>query len=76
MVVATSTAVPRFCRGQSVRFVGGEGAIQGYQPASGTWVYEIAMDLGSEPLFGRIGCETTILLIEADLQVIDYSSGC
>jgi hypothetical protein len=58
---------PRFRPKQWVSFVGGEGIVQSCQPHAGTWAYLVEMPLGREPVFGRVGAETKILLNEADL---------
>ncbi|MBD3884550.1 hypothetical protein IFO70_22680 [Phormidium tenue FACHB-886] len=59
---------PRFRLMQWVRFVGGEGIVQSYEPHAGTWAYLVKMPLGLEPVFGRVGAETMVLLNEADLR--------
>lgn len=56
-----------FQQSQLVRFVGGEGTVQCSRFDSGRWVYNIEMELGPEPLFGRVGAETTIVLNEEEL---------
>ena len=61
---------PQFRTGQSVSFVGGTGTIKSRKPNSGRWIYVIEMPLGEIPMFGRIGAESSILLIEADLQEV------
>ncbi|MDX2213786.1 MAG: hypothetical protein SFY66_10925 [Oculatellaceae cyanobacterium bins.114] len=63
-------AAPRFCRNQAVRFLGGEGTITGYQPNAGTWTYTVEMPMGPEPSMGRVGHETTITLLESDLEAL------
>ncbi|HEY9696247.1 MAG TPA: hypothetical protein V6D10_03225 [Trichocoleus sp.] len=60
-------AIPRFNRNQPVRFVGGQGTIRSYHPESGSWKYLVEMEMGPEPDVGRIGYETTVLLLESDL---------
>ena len=67
-VVVSVIGGPRFRREQSVCFAGGEGTIQSYKFEAGTWVYQIAMALGLEPDFGRVGYETTIVLTEVELE--------
>lgn len=67
-MVASIRSVPRFHRGQSVCFTGGEGSIQSYKSEAGTWAYQIKMAMGLEPNFGQVGHETTIVLIEAELE--------
>lgn len=59
--------IPRFYRDQIVRFVGGQGTIRSYHPESGSWKYLVEMEMGTEPDIGRIGHETTIVLLESDL---------
>ena len=61
---------PQFRTGQCVSFVGGMGTIKSRRPNSGRWIYVIEMPLGKLPDFGRIGAESSILLIEADLQEV------
>ncbi len=60
---------PEFQLDQWVRFVGGEGIVRSYKSDAKNWMYVIAMALGPEPNFGRIGDETTILLNESDLYL-------
>lgn len=62
--------IPRFSRDQVVRFAGGVGTIRNYRPDSGTWTYAVEMELGPEPVVGRIGPETTILLQEVDIYEV------
>jgi hypothetical protein len=66
--------VPKFHKGQDVCFTGGKGAIQNYKPESGTWAYEVEMAMGQEPDFGRVGYETTVVLVEAELKLLDHDS--
>lgn len=73
-MMTSTIGVPKFRRGQSVCFAGGEGAIQSYKPESGTWAYEIEMAMGQEPEFGRVGYETTIVLVEAELKMLENHS--
>ena len=63
-------ALPRFFKSQVVCFIGGVGTVKSYQPNSNTWSYAIEMDMGPEPEFGRVGSETTIFLLEADIQSV------
>ena len=66
---ATTLMLPRFSRNQIVQFSGGVGTIKSYQPNSNnTWTYAIEMELGPEPIFGRVGFETTILLLETEIH--------
>lgn len=59
---------PRFSEGQTVKFLGGEGVITRCQPNASSWAYLVEMAMGPEPDMGRVGCETTILLFEVDLE--------
>ncbi|HIK17030.1 MAG TPA: hypothetical protein IGS53_17325 [Leptolyngbyaceae cyanobacterium M33_DOE_097] len=60
--------LPRFHKGQNVCFIGGEGTVQGYEFKEGAWLYQVKMEMGPEPVFGRVGYETTIVLAEAELK--------
>lgn len=59
---------PKFYRTQYVCFIGGEGIIHGSHAETGKWTYLIEMALGPEPICGRVGAETMVVLNEADLQ--------
>jgi hypothetical protein len=61
------TSKPKFREGHSVKFAGGEGVIRSARWEFGRWTYVVEMALGTEPEFGRVGHETTVLLDEADL---------
>lgn len=61
-------SVPRFRKGQAVKFIGGAGTIKNYRPEAGVWTYLIEMELGIEPDFGRVGAETMVWLPEVDLM--------
>lgn len=61
---------PKFGKEQTVTFLGGIGTVKNYQPNASTWTYTISMKMGPEPNFGRIGAETTILLVEEEIQGI------
>ena len=61
---------PRFSKGEMVCFVGGVGIIKSCRPDSGTWTYAVEMELGPEPDMGRVGSETTILLLESDIHQV------
>ncbi|MGD1949852.1 MAG: hypothetical protein ACFB14_09420 [Leptolyngbyaceae cyanobacterium] len=61
---------PNFHHNQRVRFVGGEGTVESYRSEADTWIYLIKMSMGPEPDFGRIGGETTIVLLESDLWAV------
>lgn len=65
--LSSVTLAPRFARDQAVEFIGGRGRIKNHHYESGSWVYHIEMAMGPEPDFGRIGCETAILLPEPDM---------
>lgn len=67
-MTATLTKRPLFRLMQQVSFVGGEGIVRSYKPNAGTWAYFVEMPLGLEPVFGRVGAETMVLLTEADLR--------
>ena len=60
---------PVFQQTQRVKFMGGEGIVQGFKPESGSWLYVVEMALGPKPIFGRIGAETIIILNEEELCV-------
>ncbi|KAM3095189.1 hypothetical protein ACKFKF_25675 [Phormidesmis sp. 146-12] len=64
-------ASPKFNPDQVVQFVGGEGKVRSHYPDSGSWSYKIEMEMGPEPDMGRIGYETTILLLETDLRPVE-----
>ncbi|MDX2098606.1 MAG: hypothetical protein SFW36_12590 [Leptolyngbyaceae cyanobacterium bins.59] len=67
--MGTGLAVgPKYQPNQRVHFVGGEGTVRGFFPNSGTWTYAVEMEMGPKPAVGRIGAETTILLMEMDLR--------
>jgi hypothetical protein len=59
---------PEFHPTQWVSFAGGEGIVQSCTSESGSWTYLIKMTMGSEPDFGRLGAETTVVFDEADLR--------
>jgi hypothetical protein len=58
----------KFDRQQHVSFIGGEGIIQSFKLENGNWKYAIEMPQGTEPIFGRIGPETIIVLDEIELD--------
>jgi hypothetical protein len=62
---------PKFNPDQVVRFVGGEGKVRRHYHDSGSWSYAIEMAMGPEPDMGRIGYETTVLLLETDLRLVE-----
>ena len=60
--------VPKFCNGQIVSFIGGEGIIKNYRFKSGSWEYLVEMPMGPKPEMGRVGYETMIWLSEVDIS--------
>ncbi|MDF5706835.1 MAG: hypothetical protein PUP90_03905 [Nostoc sp. S4] len=72
---ASVLPVPKFCYGQIVSFIGGEGIIKNYRFKSGCWEYLVEMPMGPEPQMGRVGYETMIWLSEVDISslVNNYS---
>ena len=62
---------PKFHRHQKVRFVGGTGKIKSIQQQAICWTYNIEMNMGVEPDFGRVGAETTIVLEEQDISQVE-----
>lgn len=70
MMTALNMATPRFQKEQRVSFVGGSGTVKGFQPGSGYWTYLVEMEMGPEPVMGRIGSETRILLAETDIALV------
>ncbi|WP_414571051.1 hypothetical protein [Nostoc sp. CCY 9925] len=64
---ATVLAQPKFCNGQIVSFVGGEGVIKNYRFESSSWEYLLEMPMGPETEMGRVGYETMIWLCELDI---------
>ncbi len=66
-LTTTNPMMPKFGKEQRIYFVGGTGTILYCRFESNTWIYAVEMDLGSEEI-GRIGCETTVLLHEVDIQ--------
>lgn len=68
---AKNMVKPRFIKGQMVEFLGGVGTIINSKPESGSWSYFVQMEMGPEPEMGRIGYETTILLVETDITITD-----
>lgn len=59
---------PKWGIDEMVSFAGGIGIVKSYHPESSTWTYAVEMEMASEPIFGRLGTETTILLHEEDIQ--------
>jgi hypothetical protein len=68
-MITNMSRIPKFYRGQSVCFVGGEGVVQNYQREAESWAYQVEMALGLEPDCGRVGDETTVVLSETELEV-------
>ncbi|MDZ8028071.1 MAG: hypothetical protein RMX97_25745 [Nostoc sp. DedQUE11] len=64
---ATVLAELKFCNGQIVSFMGGEGVIKNFRFESGSWEYLVEMPMGPEPEMGRVGYETMIWLSEVDI---------
>ncbi|MDX2231682.1 MAG: hypothetical protein NW220_18755 [Leptolyngbyaceae cyanobacterium bins.349] len=68
MVTTLRTAAgPQFSAGQMVHFIGGVGTVKSFRPDSGSWTYQVEMEMGPEPEMGRIGYETTVMLSEVDM---------
>ncbi|WP_036487853.1 hypothetical protein [Myxosarcina sp. GI1] len=59
---------PKFELNQTVSFIGGIGKIKDCQLEINEWTYTVEMIMNSEPDFGRIGTETTIVLEESDIR--------
>lgn len=73
---ASVLPVPKLCKGQIVRFIGGEGIIKNYRFESGSWEYLVEMPMGPEPEMGRVGYETMIWLSEVDIcSLVNHFSG-
>ena len=58
---------PKFHQQEKVSFLGGTGKVKSLQREANKWIYTVEMNMGSEPDFGRVGAETTILLEEQDI---------
>ena len=65
---ASVLPVPKFCKGQIVSFMGGEGVINNYRFESGICEYLVQMPMGPEPEMGRVGYETMIWLCEVEIS--------
>jgi hypothetical protein len=63
----TVLKIPRFGNNQRVSFIGGEGIVKKLQHEFGSWNYQVEMEMGIEPDFGRVGAETMVILREAEL---------
>lgn len=61
---------PKWGIDETVSFAGCIGIVKSYHPESSTWTYAVEMEMASEPIFGRLGPETTILLHEEDIQEV------
>jgi hypothetical protein len=70
-MVSSVMSIPKFHRGQYVCFAGGEGTVKHCKFEAGTWAYQVEMEMGLEPDFGRVGYETTIVLTEAELEPLE-----
>jgi hypothetical protein len=70
-MLRSAVSMPKFSQNQFVRFIGGEGKVRHFQPASGGWFYTVEMEMGPEPEMGRVGYETMIVLPETDLAAQD-----
>jgi hypothetical protein len=73
---ASILSAPKLCKGQIVRFMGGEGVINNYRFESDRWEYLVEMPMGPEPEMGRIGYETMIWLSAIDISSIIFSHNC
>jgi hypothetical protein len=70
----SSIIAPTFSRNKVVEFMGGIGNVKHCYFELGGWIYLVEMEMGPEPEFGRIGCETAIFLSEVDIiSVINYT---
>ncbi|MEH2080626.1 MAG: hypothetical protein V7K89_11640 [Nostoc sp.] len=73
---ASVLPISKFCKGEIVSFLGGEGVIKNYRFESGSWEYLVEMPMGPEPEMGRVGYETTIWLPEVDISsLVNHFSG-
>ncbi|MCC5650129.1 hypothetical protein LC609_09820 [Nostoc sp. XA013] len=73
---ASVLPVPKFCKGQIVSFVGGEGVIKNYRFESSIWEYLVEMPMGPKPEMRRVGYETMIWLSEVDISsLVNHFSG-
>jgi hypothetical protein len=68
VTVQNQMKMPKYSQKQIVCFSGGMGAVKSCFSDSGTWMYAVEMPLDSNPAIGRIGEETTILLLETEIQ--------
>lgn len=58
---------PKFCEGQMVEFIGGEGIIKNYRFEPNSWLYLVEMPIETDPEMDRVGYETMIWLAEVDI---------
>lgn len=58
---------PKFCEGQMVGFIGGEGIIKNYRFEPNSWLYLVEMPMTTEAEMGKVGYETMIWLAEVDM---------
>ncbi|MDZ8050252.1 MAG: hypothetical protein RMX68_024005 [Aulosira sp. ZfuVER01] len=58
---------PKFCEGQMVEFIGGEGLIKKYRFEPSSWLYLVEMPIKTDPDIDRVGYETMIWLAETDI---------
>lgn len=61
--------MPKYSQKQFVCFNGGMGTVKGCQANARTWIYAVEMPLTPNPSMGRVGNETTILLLETEIQM-------
>jgi len=71
-MMPTIDRVQTFKREQKVKFVGGEGIVRNFKFEDERWLYVVEMPLGREPVFGRIGAETMVLLSETELRAAQF----
>ncbi|OUL36802.1 hypothetical protein BV372_05840 [Nostoc sp. T09] len=66
-MTASILGKPKFCEGQIVEFVGGEGIIKNYRFEPSSWLYLVEMPIATDPEMDRVGYETMIWLAEGDI---------
>lgn len=69
ITVKNTMTMPKYSQKQLVCFSGGIGAVKSCQANTGTWIYAVEMPLAPKPTVGRVGGETTILLLETEIQM-------
>ena len=74
MLTMIRNSTPLFHAGQQVWFIGGTGTVKSYRPDAGSWTYQVEMEMGPEPVMGRVGYETTVMLSETDIALAEESS--